>query len=146
MNSLEISTYLKKIDHSLCNNVFAANRLPFSMSRPVYLISNLDPDTKMGSHWVAIFININGEGEYFDSFGRRPDSYHLTFLNRNTTRWIYNDRVIQNAFSSVCGQYCLLYLYLKYRGMSLNDFINIFTTNTFYNDLLLNYMFQTYCK
>lgn len=144
MDTFVISRYLKTIDHSLTSNVFAANRLPVYMTPPTYIISNLDPDTKPGSHWIAIFVDENGFGEYFDSFGRRPEGYQLTFLKKNTKRWIYNNKVIQNIFSSVCGQYCLVYLYLKYRGMSIRNFINMFTNDTIMNDKLLVKMFETF--
>lgn len=142
MNSLEISKHLKKIHHSLISNVFAANRLPIYMTTPVYLISNLDPDSKPGSHWIAIYLSADGVGEYFDTFGRKPDGYHLSFLRRNSNRWIYNSIAIQNIFSSLCGEYCLVYLYLKYRGISLDNFVKMFTNDSFHNDFLLKEMFK----
>lgn len=144
MNTAEISKYLKLIHHSLVGNVFAANRLPIHMTSPVYLISNLDPDTKPGSHWVAIYIDSNGVGEYFDTFGRKPEGYHLSFLKRNTSRWRHNNKVIQSIFSSVCGEYCLLFLYLKYRGLSLRSFVNMFNENTIQNDNLVCKMFNLF--
>lgn len=145
MNTLEISKCLKAIHPTLTSNVFAANRLPVHMSTPVYLISNLDPDTKPGSHWIAIYIGTNGIGEYFDTFGRKPNSYHLSFLKRNTSRWIYSNKIIQNVFSSFCGEYCLVYIYLKRRGMSLTNFVEMFNQDTNNNnDLLLNDMFKSF--
>lgn len=144
MNNLEISKRLKVIDNSLIKNVFPANRLPMYISTPIYLISNLEPDTKPGSHWIAIYMNANGIGEYFDTFGRKPEGYHLSFLQRNTNRWIYSNKIIQNMFSSFCGEYCLVYLYLKKRGMSLKDFVGMFSEDTFYNDILLIKMFKTF--
>lgn len=144
MNTSDISKHLGKIHNSLMPNVFPANRLPIYMSTPVYMISNLDPDTKPGSHWVAIFIDVNGVGEYFDTFGRKPHGYHLTFLKRNSCKWTYSSKIIQNIFSSLCGEYCLLYLYLKLRGISLRDFEKMFTVNTVYNDNLLKVMFKSF--
>lgn len=144
MNTYEISKCLKIVHHSIITNVFAANRLPIYMTPPVYLICNLDPDTKPGSHWIAIFINANGIGEYFDSFGRKPESYQLAFLKRNAIRWTYNSKVIQNFFSSLCGEYCLMYLYLKYRGICMRNFENIFTGDTYNNDVLLKGMFKSF--
>lgn len=144
MNTFEIGQCLKTIHHSLMRNVFAANRLPVYMAPPVYLISNLDPDTKPGSHWIAIYINANGVGEYFDTFGRKPKGYHLAFLKRNASRWSYNHKVIQNLFSSFCGEYCLTYLYFKYRGICLRNFVNMFSENTIKNDVLLKKMFKSF--
>lgn len=144
MNTLEIREYLKKISHSLQYNVFAANCIPMHISTPVYMISNLDPSTKPGSHWVAIFIDINGIGEYFDTFGRKPNGYQLSFLRRNTYKWTYNNKIIQNIFTSLCGEYCLIYLYFRLRGITLENFVNFFDDNTFNNDILLSKMFQSF--
>lgn len=144
MNTLQIREYLKKIHHSLQYNVFAANCIPIHISTPVYMISNLDPNTKPGSHWVAIFIDINGFGEYFDTFGRKPDGYQLSFLRRNTYKWTYNNKIIQNIFSALCGEYCLLYLYFRLRGITLEEFVNFFGDNTYNNDILLNKMLQSF--
>lgn len=142
MNTLQIADFLKKINYSLFPNVYAANRLPIYMTLPVYLISNLDPDTKTGSHWVAIYVSVDGVGEYFDTFGRRPVGHHLSFLKRNTYRWTYNNKIIQNIFSSICGEYCLVYLYCKFRGMQLKEFLEMFNENSMYNDWLLKEMFR----
>ena len=144
MNTQELGIFLSKIHPVLKNNVFAANRLPMFMTPPVYLISNLDPDTKPGSHWIAIYIDANGVGEYFDTFARKPTGSHLLFLKRNVSRWTYNNRVIQNIFSSLCGEYCLMYLYLRYRGITLRNFAEMFTENTIDNDALLKIMFRTF--
>lgn len=142
MDTFEISNFLKIVNHSLISNVYAANRMPVHMTLPIYLISNLDPDTKPGSHWIAIYINADGVGEYFDTFGRKPYGYHLSFLKRNTCRWTYNSNVIQNIFSSLCGEYCLVYLYFKFKGMRLREFLELFNENTLYNDWLLKEMFN----
>lgn len=144
MNTLEITKCLKKLCHLLEFNVYAANRIPIHVTQPFYMISNLDPDTRPGSHWIALYINNKGVGEYFDTFGRKPESYHLSFLRKNTNRWIYNHKVIQSVFSSVCGEYCLLYLYFKLRGMCMTDFIDMFTDDTFQNDIMLKQMFKTF--
>lgn len=144
MNTLQIQNYMKKICHSLEFNVFAANRIPIHVTTPFYMISNLDPDTKPGSHWVAICVNADGNGEYFDTFGRKPNGYHLTFLRRNTNCYIYNNKPIQSVFSSVCGEYCLLFLYFKLRGMCSRDFVTMFSENSIKNDVLLRLMFNSY--
>lgn len=143
MNTQDIQKFMKKIDSRLEFNVFAANRIPVRVHLPCYLISNLDPDTKSGSHWIAIFINVDGVGEYFDSFGRKPTGYHTTFLERNTKRINYNSKVIQNYLSSVCGIYCLVYIHFRYKGISMSNFIKMFSNDTLYNDLLISEMLKT---
>lgn len=143
MDTIEIQRLLKKINHKIEFNVFAANELPIHMRAPTYLISNLDTNTGPGSHWVAIHIDINGIGEYFDSYGRKPTNYHKTFLQRNTKIWFYNNKSLQNFYTSVCGEYSLVYLYFKYIGVSMKNFVNLFFENTLCNDLLIKEMFKS---
>lgn len=144
MDTNEIEKYLKEISPSIQFNVFAANKIPIYFTPPTYIISNLDPDTKPGSHWVAMCINTKGVGEYFDSFGRKPTGYHEMFLKTNCRKWIYNNRVIQNYLSSLCGIYCLVYIYFKCNGVSMSDFLDIFSDNTLFNDQIVQDMFKTF--
>ena len=43
-----------------------------TVSYPSSDVINLDPSYKPGSHWVAVYFDRNGEGEYFNSLGRYP--------------------------------------------------------------------------
>ena len=144
MDTLEIQHYLKMIHPSLESNVYAANRLPMYTHVPTYIICNLDTDNKPGTHWIALHIDANGSGQYFDSYGRAPTRYHLEFLKRNCKRWDWNVDTIQNDWTSVCGEYCLMYLLYKFRRFSMDSFVKIFTGNTLYNDVLVDTMFRSY--
>lgn len=143
MDTEELQLCMKKICPTIESHVFAANRIPVFMDLPIYIISNLDPDSKPGSHWVAIHIDINGNGEYFDSFGRKPSGYHKLFLKRNAKKWFYNHIIIQNHLTSVCGKYCLVYIYFKFKGKTMFDFVNLFFENTMYNDLIIEDMYRS---
>lgn len=143
MDTNEIQLCMKKINPLFEFNVFAANKIPIWVNLPTFIVSNLDPDSKPGSHWIAIHIDAKGVGEYFDSFGRKPTGYHRLFLKRNTKRWFYNCQTIQNYFTSVCGEYCLVYLYFKFRCKTMHDFINQFSNNSLCNDLVLRTMFKS---
>lgn len=143
MDTQEMKYFMCKINWDIKSNVFAANRMPVFVQLPIYLISNLDPDYKPGSHWVAIYIDINGVGEYFDSYGRKPEGYHKMFLKRNTKKWSYNHNQLQSYFSSVCGKYCLVYLYFKMKNVKMVDFVNkFFSVNTISNDFIICKMFS----
>lgn len=143
MDTQQIKNYLVEISPYLMHNVFAANRIPLNVSRPFFAVVNLDPDSKPGSHWVAISIDSNGLGEYFDSYGRNASSYHKSFLARNCHNWYYNSKILQNYFTTVCGEYCLVYLYFKFKGLSMKTFLNLFTEETMFNDLLVREMFNS---
>lgn len=146
MDTEDLQLCMKKISPTIKSNVFPANRIPVFMNLPVYIISNLDPDSKPGSHWIAIHIDINGNGEYFDSFGRKPSGYHKWFLKRNANKWFYNHEPIQNQFTSVCGEYCLVYIYFKFKGKTMFDFLSLFYDNTICNDLIVRNMFKSIFK
>lgn len=143
MDTSEIKHFMSKINFNIKSNVFAANKMPIFDQLPVYLISNLDPDYKPGSHWIAIYIDINGVGEYFDSYGRKPEGYHKMFLKRNSNKWFYNHKSFQNPFTSVCGEYCLVYLYFKKRGKTMDDFQSMFSDDSLCNDLIVRNMFKS---
>lgn len=143
MNTIEIQECMYSIHPSLKNNVYAANRLPIHVEAPAFLVSNLDPDTQPGSHWVAIHIDEHSVGQYFDSFGRPPAGLHKVFLRRNCRVWNYNTKRIQDDWTSVCGEYCLVYLYYKFHGISMLDFTNTFIEKeTIVNDILLHELFK----
>lgn len=143
MYAFQVQHYLSKLDPTLRACVYAANRLPIYVTTPAYLISNLDSDSEPGSHWVAIHIDQHGVGQYFDSFGRPPTRQHKEFLYRNATEWDYNPNRIQDDSSLVCGHYSLTYLYYRYHGRTINDFIlDLFGDDTRYNDEVVLREFQ----
>jgi hypothetical protein len=91
-------------------------------------IANTEPAARPGYHWVAfvVFANRPSIIYFFDSFGM-PLSYYQDLYRTCMNRGYYSDTVIvtsvnsralQGAKSTVCGHYCILYLYLCAR-MSL---------------------------
>ena len=46
--------------------VYARNRLHRLLNIPSALVGNTDPDHRMWQHWVAIYIDANTRGEYYD--------------------------------------------------------------------------------
>lgn len=137
MNTLEVQMSLRRIHPSLQSNVYPSNRLPLYAQVPALIICNLDPDSQPGSHWVAIHINVERVGEYFDSFGRKPIEAIEGFLRRNCCMWRYNSVTVQDYLSAVCGEYCLVYVYYKFKGMRLEDFLGNFTSDSANNDMVL---------
>ncbi len=127
--------------------VFAADTLPRSVPKPALIIVNSDPISKAGTHWLAISIDSCGRGEYFDSYGIRPFvSEHEKFLSRVCKSWKYNHTDLQDLYSSVCGQYCAMYLMFKAHGYSLNEFVKCFTNNCTENDAIVCRMFERYSR
>ena len=90
--------------------VFAADTLPTQrIQPPCCLVVNTDPADKPGSHWIAIYIDRDGCGEYFDSYGMAP--CFPQFLDRHAySGWKWNTRQVQCTVSSLCGAFCILFL------------------------------------
>ena len=110
-----------------------------TVSYPSSYVINLDPSYKPGSHWVAVYFDRNGEGEYFDSLGRYPPHEVEHFLCSHAKGWKYNHMQVQEIFTTTCGQFVLFYIYQKSRGLTLKViFRKYFSShNKLRNDLLV---------
>jgi hypothetical protein len=98
MNTIEIDHVLKT--HPSTRNVFkevyVRNRLSRILSVPSALIGNTDPDVRSGTHWVALYIDANSRGEYYDPKGRQPVlRAYVNFMNKHCTSWTYNTIRVQ---------------------------------------------------
>ena len=63
MNTEEISDYLHSYPE--CNKMFyevyPANKIPKLRSLPALIVCN----TKRGEHWIVLYVDKNGRGQYF---------------------------------------------------------------------------------
>jgi hypothetical protein len=67
-------------------------------------VGNTDPDHRMGQHWVAIYIDANSKGEYYDPTGRPPFlRAYVNFMKKHCHTWTYNAVRVQEEGSTVCG-------------------------------------------
>ena len=104
MNTLEIDHVLKT--HTRTRNVFkgvyARNRLPRRLKVPSALIGNKDPNDRLETHWVALYIDANSRGEYYDPTRRPPFlRAYVNFMNKHCTNWTYNTVKVQAEGSTV---------------------------------------------
>lgn len=140
MNTGQITEIIKKdsVTRRRFGGVYAVNQLPHSMNvYPCGYIANTDPSSKPGEHWVAFYFTTPERGEFFDSYGHPPEFYNvkfLNFLNRNCKQWSFNNKGLQSALTAVCGEYCILYLMHRARGVSMSKIVNVFTENKLHND------------
>ena len=77
------------------------------------------------------------KGEFFDSYGKHPFHYNkhfLGFMNRNAVEWEHDKIQLQSAFSTVCGQYCIYFLYHCCRERTMSSIVNSFVND---NDQLV---------
>jgi hypothetical protein len=124
MNTLEINTLLKKHPHfrPVFKGVYARNRLPRLLSVPSALVGNTDPDHRLGQHWIAIYIDANSKGEYYEPTGR-PHllRVYVNFMRKHCYSWNYNTVRVQEEGSTVCGHHCIVYLIHRCAGHSITD-------------------------
>ena len=99
--------------------VFARDHLPplgRSQHRPFALVVNTDPADKPGAHWLAFFASAAAEPlEMFDSYGLLPDMHSLGHL---APRIYSSFTSYQSLDSSVCGHYCLFFLFIRAQCLS----------------------------
>ena len=72
--------------------------------------------------------------------GKHPIHYNkhfLDFMNRNAVEWEHNKIQLQSAFSTVCGQYCIYFLYHRCRKRSMSSIVNSFVNDKLHNDQLV---------
>ena len=101
--------------------VFAHDQVPKldrSQRRPFALVVNTDPSDKPGKHWLAFFAPAEPTAaplEMFDSYGFSPSMHSLAHVAPR----IYSSSVTyQSLDSSVCGHYCLFFLFNRAHGVS----------------------------
>ena len=106
---------------------------------PSSFVINLDPSYKPVSHWVAVYFDRNGVGEYFDSFAHYPPYEVDHFLRSHAKGWQYNPMQVQELYTMTCGQFVVFYIYQKSRGLTLEVILRKYFSphNKLKNDLLV---------
>ena len=79
--------------------------------------------------------------DFFDSYGNAPSALAREFekfLKRSVDSYSFNDKRLQGDFSTVCGQFCLFYLYHRSRGYDPREIVRMFSKDPDVNDVLVN--------
>ena len=142
MNGYELETLLLsnvKVKR-MFGGIFPRDKLPITIAKkPVIYIVNTDHSRGHGIHWVCIFIGVNNVIEYWDSFGfdiRHKEIHDFVVLN--STRYVFNNLVLQPLFSDTCGYYCLFFAKYKSRGVSMRGILRHFRVERpYYNDFIV---------
>ena len=144
MNTFQLAQVLTKdpLTKESFAGVYACNQLSSIQINeyPKSFVVNTDPMELPGTHWIAIYFNEQMKGEFFDSYGKHPihyNKYFLDFMNRTGVQWEHNKIQLQSAFSSVCGQYCIYFLYHRCRKRSMSSIVNSFVNDKLRNDQLV---------
>ena len=119
--------------------VVSRDKLPkYSVTMETGYVINTDASDEPGEHWVAIYLDGMGRGEYFDSFGLPPlhDDF-LTFLTRQCTSWSYANFTLQDFESTKCGEYCIHFLTSRFKHIDYFSILSSFSSNTKSNNKII---------
>ena len=134
MNTIQLNTILEQDRYvgSIFRGVYPIDQLP-TIRDGAYVI-NTAPHNHEGLHWLAILIK-NDNIEYFDSYGGEPPAKLLRWGKKK--QWTINPVQLQSPLTSVCGQYCIYYLFHRARGIDLRILLNDFGSDVDDNDKLV---------
>jgi len=117
MNTIEIYNKLKPLCESFID-VYPSDRIPKAKRRG-WMVINIDPSHKKGSHWV-----VAGCGEYFDPMGFPPLNLTvIDYLNLCSSKWWFNTFPLQKYGTTVCGQFCVFYVLKRCSGYTPSQIV-----------------------
>ena len=137
MDSTVIDRILRK-NCGIYRGVFACDELPDVDTCPAVIVVNTDPSTRPGQHWICIYFDEDGHGEFFDSFGRQPKRVFERYMDEHCIAWTFNKKQLQSLVSRFCGHYCIWFCVMKFRKVSLNALVNGMSNDTGLNDFLVH--------
>ena len=137
LNYYEISHLLSR-NPLMCRpyDVVAKECLPEIVDTyPNAIMCNTHDAERQGEHWIAMYVDAERRGDYFDPYGLQPQHVEFAnFMNEHCSEWAPNDRTLQSHLSTVCGQYCVAFLIFRSRNVSMHGFTRLFTTDLVAND------------
>lgn len=144
MNSHQIQNVLNYLLPEQFGGVYPADKLPSNGSnnnKSRCFVANTHNHDEPGEHWVAFYFPLRGTSEYFDSYGLPPwKDYFDLFLGE---RYVMSAKPLQSLSSSACGQYCILFLTLRSRGLSMRSILQMFSSDTRQNDKIATDFYET---
>ena len=140
MDTTELFRLLAKRCQGLLVGIFPADKLPRRLpaKRPLLFVCNTDPHNKPGEHWIAMYLDKEGNREFFDSFGRSPLPLFHDFMDKHCIKWTFNAEQLQSVISRFCGHYCVFYCLFKKLHYSMNAIVNCFSNDTSLNDVIVH--------
>ena len=107
--------------------------------RPAWIVCNTNPSWKPDDgHWVAVHLDSDGRGFFFDSFGRDAVWFGFDqFMMDNCSEWMYNDKRLQSFASNACGHHVAAFCVFTMNGMSYADHMSLFSDNVDVNDYIV---------
>ena len=109
-NEIENILYSNVKTAHIFQGVYPIDKLPKNINTyPQAYVFNTDVSTGHGEHWVSLYRESkNTMFEYFDSFGLYPLDLNIYKFIKNKY-FLASSKILQNLFSSACGQYCIFF-------------------------------------
>lgn len=141
MDEIEINAYLSKNEVTKDNflGILAYDELPNIQPLGFYVV-NTGHSSTIGKHWIVILKKDNSL-EYFDSLANKPMYYSPDieqYLYRSCQYYKMSLKRIQGS-SNLCGNYCIIYSYLRYKKYTMEQILNMFSFNEEFNDILVKF-------
>ena len=115
-------------------STFSTDTLPDDVPVPCCFISNTQPSSHRGEHWIAIHVDQSRRGSYFCSYGQQPKEEFREWFDRNTDGWTFKSTRIQGEMSTTCGQYCVCFLHFMCQNVAFDVFLSLFSSDRDEND------------
>ena len=135
LTNFEIQKYYR--NEPRFNGVYSGDNLPKIKDGP-YII-NLDEYSDIGTHWVALWVDIN-KVTYFDSFEVEHIRKEIkTFIDRSyITTNIFRIQIYDSIMS---GYFCIGFVDFMLTGKKLTDYTNLFSPYDFKknDNIILSY-------
>ena len=81
-------------------------------------IVNADPSTGPGTHWFVVDNTTSTIPHIFDSYGSKSPTYQNNAWLLRFGKVTNSAHVLQGPTTNVCGDYCLIYILLRFAGHS----------------------------
>ena len=106
----------------------ALDELPYPLPPFSLFIINSQSRSLPGEHWFSLNVDLELPGKciFVDSFGRPPPSSISKQILKQERQIVYNDFIIQNPLTQVCGSISILFLKLWSHGYTTMDILNQF--------------------
>ena len=126
MNTIEIEKAICQDPsaEAIFAGVYAQDQLPNTVQYPCAMVWNTDPADQPGEHWVAVYFNDRGTGEYFDSYGLAPPPKFKRYMQKHSVQWSWNTSQLQDLWTSACGHFCVFYTIYRCQGLPMNAIVN----------------------
>lgn len=153
MNTLQIDHALglsrAPTQEPIFRGTFALNHVPFvhTLNPPFGLVVNTEPSSHEGDHWIALFQSEPHQPvDILDTRGYAPSRRGQRYIRHlvdtlKIDAYRINRLPLQSYCSSVCGEYCILFIDCRRCGWSFESFLSLFSERDLYGNDCFVYAF-----